>query len=68
MAQWEQYEIWGLNGEKWEMQATFYDLDVASAVARARTARVRLIHAVYDGSQRVKEDVLAELGATREHP
>jgi hypothetical protein len=68
MATWEQYEIWGLNGEKWEMQASFHDFDVASAVARARGARVRLIHAVYEEDRRVKEDLLAELGATREHP
>lgn len=68
MAQWEQYEIWGVNGEKWQLEASFHDFDVASAVARARSARVRLIHAVYEGNQRGREDVLAELGMTREHP
>lgn len=68
MAQWEQYEVWGLNGERWELLASFHDFDVASAVARARAARVRLIHAVYEGGARVREDVLAELGAVREAP
>ena len=68
MSQFEQYEVWSLNGEKWELVAWFHDFEVASAVMRKRTYRTRLIHAVYEGNTRVKEDVLAELGATREHP
>ncbi len=68
MPRWEQYEVWALNGERWESVATFKDFDVASALARSRTDRVRLIHAVYDDGKRVEEDLLAELGATRPHP
>jgi len=63
MAQWDQYELWSLSNGKWELVMWFHEFDVASAVMRTR-----LIHAVYDGGQRIKEDVLAELGATREHP
>ncbi|HTK94166.1 MAG TPA: hypothetical protein VL382_00895 [Terriglobales bacterium] len=68
MAQWDQYELWSLSNGKWELVMWFHEFDVASAVMRTRTYRTRLIHAVYDGGQRIKEDVLAELGATREHP
>jgi hypothetical protein len=68
MAKWEQYEVWSLNGEKWELVAWFHDFDVANAIMRKRTYRTRLIHAVYEDAQRVHEDLLAELGATREQP
>ena len=64
----EQYEIWVLNGERWEMLSWFRDLEVASAVARGRSRRVRLIHAVYEGSKRVQEEIIAEVGDTREKP
>jgi hypothetical protein len=65
MARWEQYEIWVQNGEKWEMLASFQDFEVASAVARNRSSRMRLIHASYEDGTVVTKDVLAELGATR---
>ncbi len=65
---WEQTEIWERKGEKWEMTSSWREFDVASAVARKKTTPLRLVHSVYDGAQRVSEDVLAELGATREHP
>jgi hypothetical protein len=65
MARWEQYEVWAQNGAKWEMIAAFDDFEVASAVARNRPSRMRLIHASYEDGKKVAEDVLAELGATR---
>ena len=64
----EQYEIWVLNGEHWEMVAWFHDFSVASAVARGRSRRVRLIHATYENGSRVGEEIIAEVGATRDHP
>ena len=64
----EQYEIWVLNGERWEMVSWFRDFEVASAVARGRSRRVRLIHAVYEGSKRLQEEIIAEVGDTREEP
>ena len=64
----EQYEIWVLNGERWEMVSWFRDFEVASAVARGRSRRVRLIHAVYEGSKRLQEEIIAEVGDTREKP
>ena len=68
MARIEQYEIWVLSGEKWELTSAFRDFDVASAVARSRSTRVRLMRVIYEGGQVVEKHVLAEIGATREHP
>jgi hypothetical protein len=65
---WEQTEIWERKGEKWEMTSSWREFDVATAVARSKNAPMRLVHSVYDDARRVSEDVLAELGATREHP
>ena len=36
--------------------------------ARGRSRRVRLIHAVYEGSKRLQEEIIAEVGDTREKP
>jgi len=68
MARWGQFEVWVLAGEKWELAAWFHDFDVASEVARSRGTRVRLIHAEYEDGSRLRSEVLAELGSTREHP
>ncbi len=68
MPRFEQYEIWVLNGDRWEISSWFRDFDVASTVATGRTRRVRLIHAVYEDGKRVQEEVIAEVGATRERP
>lgn len=68
MVRFEQYEIWILNGDRWEVASWFRDFEVASAVAGGRSRRVRLIHAVYEDGKRVKQEVIAEVGSTREHP
>jgi hypothetical protein len=66
MARWEQFEIWQQNGEKWELLGAFADLDVAQAMARSRQTRTRLIRATYDGENQIEQDVIADLGATRD--
>jgi hypothetical protein len=68
LARIEQYEIWVANGEKWELTSAFRDFDVASAVARSRSTRIRLMHVVYEDGQVVEKQVIAEIGATREQP
>lgn len=66
MTQLEQYEVWVQSEkERWELAAVFADLDVANAVAQSRPRRVRLVHSVYENGQRISEQVLAEIGATR---
>jgi hypothetical protein len=68
MARWEQFEVWVFNKGKWELVAQFNEFDVASAVFRNRTYRQKLVHAVYEDGNRVSEDIMAELGRTREEP
>jgi hypothetical protein len=70
MPRWEQYEVWAMNGEKWELVASFMEFDVANAVSKNRSGGggVRLIHAVYEGNTLVKQDVIAEVGKTRQEP
>ena len=66
VARWDQYEIWALREERWELVASFTELQVANAVAQERKSRVRLVHAIYDGARMVEKEILAEIGATRE--
>ena len=68
MAEWDQYEVWAEKSGKWELIASFRDFAVASAVARNYAYRMRLIHAHYDGDKLLKQDVIAEVGTTREKP
>ena len=68
MARWEQFEIWVQNGTQWEMLASFPDFDVASAVARTRSSRMRLVHSIFEDGSRVEEQTLAELGTIRNRP
>ncbi len=68
MTRFEQFEILELQGDKWVMIASFIDLDVASSVARNRSSRMRLVKAIYEDSKLVEQDVIAEVGSTREHP
>jgi hypothetical protein len=65
---WEQYEIWAATKGQWGLVAYFQDFDVATAVFRNRTYRQRLVHAVYEDGKVVQQEVLAEVGGTRELP
>jgi len=47
------------------MLASFHDFELASAMARTRSNKMRLVHAVYENGKMIEQDVLAELGATR---
>lgn len=64
----EQYEIWVWRGTRWEMSSAFAEFELASAVANTYTYRMKLIHAVYENGACVQQDVLAEVGATRQQP
>ena len=68
VARFEQFEVWRLNGEKWEFAASFHEFDIASDVARARGRGVRLMQVVYENGRPVEQQVLFEMGATRERP
>ena len=68
MARFEQFEIWQLNGARWEFVASFPDLEVAMVMARGRMHRVRLMQVTYEDSQPVQQQVLTEIGTTRDWP
>ena len=65
MNDWEQYEVATLDDRHWGLLGAFPDFDVASALARTRSARIRLTRAVFAGGQRVQEEVLIDVGSTR---
>lgn len=62
----EQYEIWVLEGEKWRLSSSFADFEIANSVAHDYAYRMRLIRAVYENGKCVQQEILAEMGATRE--
>jgi 1,2-phenylacetyl-CoA epoxidase PaaB subunit len=68
MEQWEQYEIWapGSSESRWQLVAAFHDFDIASAVAKARGSHVRLIHAKYVDGKLAEQQVILDLGKTRQ--
>jgi hypothetical protein len=68
VARWEHFEVWAEKGGQWQLVAAFLDFNVASAVARNYTYRMKLVHAVFEDGRRVTEETLAELGATRQKP
>jgi hypothetical protein len=65
VSRFQQFEIWQLVDEQWEMLAYFQDLDVASAMAQPRSNPIQLKRAKYDEGKLVEEEVLAEVGARR---
>jgi hypothetical protein len=68
MAHFEQFEVWEFNHERWNFSASFRDFDVAYVMARKRSHRVRLMHVVYEDGNAVDQQVLTEIGATRDEP
>jgi len=69
MDRFEQFEIWAPradNVSRWEMVAAFHDFEVASAVAGRRGRRVRLVRSIYEAGKLVEQDVIAEVGDTRQ--
>ena len=68
MAQFAQFEIWENHGGRWEFVASFTDLDLANAIARQRSYRVRLMKVLYQDGRAVQQEVLTEIGATRQAP
>ncbi len=66
MASHEQFEVLQFQSEKWELVAAFPDLDVATEVARNRRSNVRVVRARYMDGKRVSEEILLDLGSTRD--
>ncbi len=68
MSRFEQFEIWEFNEGRWVFIAAFRDFEVAHVMARRRTYRVRLMHVTYEGGKPVEQQVLTEIGETRQAP
>jgi len=59
----EQYEIWVQSGiSKWHILGSFRDLDVASALAKNRSGRTRLICVTFEHGKMISQESVAELG------
>ena len=68
MARFQQYEVWSMNEGHWEFIASFVEFDPANALAMNRKDRVRLLNVTYDHGTPLKQEVIAEVGATRDEP
>lgn len=66
MAHLDQFEVLQLQDEKWELVAAFRDLDLATEVARNRRSNIRVVRARYEYGKKVSEEVLLDLGSTRD--
>jgi hypothetical protein len=53
---------------RWEFVASFLAFEVAYALTKNRTERVRLLKVTYENGAPVEQEVIAEVGATREQP
>lgn len=66
VATWEQFEVYQQDGDKWRLLGAFPDLDIAKAMARTRSTRMRLVRTVYDECSQIEQDVIADLAAVHE--
>jgi len=64
----QQFEVWQMNRGRWEFVACFLEFDVAYALTKNRNERVRLLKVTYENGAPVEQEVIAEVGATREEP
>jgi hypothetical protein len=53
---------------RWEFVASFLEFDVAYSVVKNRNERVRLLKVSYENGLPVDQEIIAEVGATREQP
>jgi hypothetical protein len=65
MTRWEQFEVWDLVGDRWELAGAFGEFEVAAALASTRHTRVRLLRAAFEENKRVEEEVMVQIGETR---
>lgn len=68
MARFQQYEVWQMSHGRWEFVASFLEFEVAYALTKNRTERVRLLKVTYESGAPVEQEVIAEVGVTREQP
>ena len=65
MSRVEQFEVLQIVGEHWELVAAFPQLELATEVAKNRSANVRIVRATYENGKKIAEDIILDLGSTR---
>jgi len=53
---------------KWEFVSSFPEFEVAYSVAKNRKSRVRLLKVTYENGVSVEQEIIAEVGETRDEP
>jgi hypothetical protein len=68
MARFEQFEIWEFKKGRWQLAASFSDFEVAQVMALHRGCRVRVMQVIYEEGKPPQQQVLTDIGATRDEP
>ena len=68
MSRFEHYEGWSQAGPGWGKGASLRGFDVASALTRSRSRGVRPMRVIFEDGKPVEQDVLVEVGSTRQEP
>jgi hypothetical protein len=61
----EQFEVLQFVAGHWELVAAFPQLELATEVAKNRSANVRIVRASYENGRKVGEDIILDLGSMR---
>jgi hypothetical protein len=65
MNKFQQFEVWQMEDEHWDLISSFQEFDTAYAITQNRKHRVRLLKVTYESGQSVAQEVIAEFGANR---
>ena len=61
----EQFEVLQQVGTRWDLVAAFPALELATEIAKARGANVRVVRAAYENGKKIGEDIILDFGSTR---
>jgi hypothetical protein len=61
----QQYEVWQMADEHWDLVSSFPDFDPAYAITRNRKSHVRLLKVTYQQGHSIAQEVIAEVGEPR---
>ena len=65
MNKFQQFEVWQMENEHWDLVSSFREFDTAYAITQNRKHRVRLLKVTYESGHTVSQEVIAEFGAVR---
>ena len=61
----QQYEVWQMADEHWDLVSSFQEFDPAYAITRNRKRHVRLLKVTYEQGHSIAQEVIAEVGEPR---